>query len=1178
MLQTARESASQIKVRAEENAARVMREAHDEANRVRQEAEVEAARHRQDAQSDAEAEVAHRQAAGPRDGAPRRGPIASACSPTSSGAPSSPASTSRSSPTAATGCCRCSSGPGSSRSTSRPSCSASIGPDEFVSFAPTTGPVPLMVPASKLDETQAIETGDDAVRRSDDDRPTGSPTADDADELRATTSRHRRRRRHGRRRPTSRETAEPVAGRDVDGNRAVEPARRPSTADEAAPTGTRRRPPATARDTNVVALFPNRAGGDDEDRPDVDGIFARLRSEAPEPEAEPVADVDRRACVEATAFTRRDEALVPLIVTAARKLKRVLADEQNGVLDTLRRKEPVTSIDALVPALDAHVATYVDAHRRRTAARPRRPAPPSSAPRTPRPCGARSTRRAPSTPPGRSCAATSSAPLRARLERAVADGAGDNEETTKRVRAVYREWKTQHIDDQLDDVFRYAFGGGLAVTAEPGQPMAWTIDPSEAACADCEDNSLAGAVPGRRVVPDRAHVGAGTPRLPLPHLACPPVASPRDAARLRPSTSTIAAPRSPGGRRSSSASSLLIVRRRVRSRALAQFYIDALWHDALGRSDVFWGQVRAKVTLFVMFFSVFLLIAGLNLYFADRAAPQQFPANVHPYVERFHEVFGQRLRFIRYATAVVLAFILALPAVSHWQEWLLFRNSVSFGVRDPQFDVDVGFYVFELPFLSFAIDWLFAALVIVLLLTMAAHLLNGGVLFTSSTPTVRPATRVHFAVLLALLAAVKAGDYWLTRYALTNENRGFVQGATYTVVNAQIPALMLLMLIALLTAGLFLWTIRSNRWRLPIVASALWLVIALVGGLVYPALVQWAVVRPNQGEREAPYIARNVEATRQALGLDKVDRATGAVRVGCRPTTSPTTSNRSSNVRLLNPTQMLSRFTFDRGEKAGLVDRRPRRRPLRARRRHARAGADRRPRARHRQHPQQELAGRAPRVDPWLRTGDGARQPGHHAGPAAVHATSTLDRPELYFSPEISSYAVARTDVAENPCGSGDPYTGTSGVEISGLRSPGGVRARLPRLQPARLGRDQRRLADAVGALGRGPGQEAGAVPALRRRSVPGGRRRRRAVGDRRLHVDVALPVRAADRQHPAQRPDRAAARLELRAQQRQGGRRRLHRRRHVLRRRRHRPDRAGVAVGVPRPVHADRRDARRAA
>ena len=255
----------------------------------------------------------------------------------------------------------------------------------------------------------------------------------------------------------------------------------------------------------------------------------------------------------------------------------------------------------------------------------------------------------------------------------------------------------------------------------------------------------------------------------------------------------------------------------VFGRAIASFYVDALWHDALGRSDVFWGQLWAKVSLFIIFFVVFAVLAIVNLLIADRTAPTSFPANVHPYVERFHEVFGHRLRLVRYGTALVLSFMLALPAVSQWQEWLLFRNSKSFGVDDAQFGVDVGFYVFELPFITFAIDWLFAALVIVLLLTIAAHLLNGGVLFTSSVPTVRASTKVHIAVLLAVLAAVKAADYWVTRYELTNERRGFVQGATYTVVNAQLPAMMLLVLIALLTAVLYLSTIRTDRWRLPLV-------------------------------------------------------------------------------------------------------------------------------------------------------------------------------------------------------------------------------------------------------------------------------------------------------------------------------------------------------------------------
>ena len=478
---------------------------------------------------------------------------------------------------------------------------------------------------------------------------------------------------------------------------------------------------------------------------------------------------------------------------------------------------------------------------------------------------------------------------------------------------------------------------------------------------------------------------------------------------------------------------ILLVLLIVFGRALAQFYVDALWHDALGRSDVFWGQVRAKVTLFVIFFSVFLVIAGVNLYFADRSAPQNFPANVHPYVERFHEVFGQRLRFIRYATAAVLAFILALPATSHWQDWLLFRHSVAFGQRDAQFGVDIGFYVFELPFLSFAIDWLFAALVIVLLLTMAAHLLNGGVLFTSSMPTVRPATRVHFAVLLALLAAVKAGDYWLSRYALTNETRGFVQGATYTVVNAQIPALMLLMLIALMTAGLYLWTIRSNRWRLPIVASGLWLVIAVVGGFIYPAFIQWAVVRPNQGEREAPYIARNVEATKAAIGIDDVEtREVEFQRLNVDDVESDLEPIR--NVRLLNPTQMLSRFTFDRGERTGLViaDLDVDRYVLDSDKLEQVLIAAR------------ELdSGNIPNKS-WQGTHlASTRGCGLVMAPASRVTTqdrpqyqdAELARPELYFSPEINTYAVARTDVTENQCTSeaSEPYAGTSGVTISGF-------------------------------------------------------------------------------------------------------------------------------------------------
>ncbi len=468
----------------------------------------------------------------------------------------------------------------------------------------------------------------------------------------------------------------------------------------------------------------------------------------------------------------------------------------------------------------------------------------------------------------------------------------------------------------------------------------------------------------------------------------------------------------------------------VFGRAIASFYVDALWHQSLGRSDVFWGQIGAKATLFFLFFFVFLILSGINLFVADRTAPTEFPANVHPYVERFHEVFGHRLRLVRYGTALVLSFMLALPAMAKWQDWLLFRNSKPFGVQDAQFNVDVGFYIFELPFITFAVDWLFAALVMVTLLTLAAHLLNGGVLFTSSTPTVRAATKVHMAVLLAVLASVKAADYWLTRYELTNETRGFVQGATYSVVKAQLPAMMLLVLIALLTALLFLSTIRTDKWRFPLVASSLWLVVLIIGGLIYPAIVQSLVVKPNQEEREALYIARNVEATRAAMGIgDVVEQSISFGRLTAAEVESDLDPIR--NVRLLNPGQLLSRFTIDRGEVAGLKI--------------ADLDVDR-----------YEIDGKREQVLITARELDLGNIPnkswqGEHLvstrGCGLVLApvgrvtdrdrpdyqTVDLTRPELYFSPDISGYAIAGTSVTESQCGETSEYSGTAGVQLKGF-------------------------------------------------------------------------------------------------------------------------------------------------
>jgi uncharacterized membrane protein (UPF0182 family) len=326
----------------------------------------------------------------------------------------------------------------------------------------------------------------------------------------------------------------------------------------------------------------------------------------------------------------------------------------------------------------------------------------------------------------------------------------------------------------------------------------------------------------------------------------------------------------------------------------------------------------SKALLFGLFAAVFIAVAVLNLIIADRLAPAAFSANMHPVVERFHEVFGRRLRLVRFAAAVFFGLLFALPATSYWQDWLLFRNSKSFGITDAQFGNDIGFYVFRLPFITFALDWFYAALVFVTLLVLLTHILNGGVVLQPPRPKVRRATKAHLAVLLALLAVVKAGDYWVTRYELTTEQRGFVQGATYSVVNAQLPAVVLLALIALLVAGLFLFSLKTDSWRLPLAASGLWVVVALLGGVVYPAVVQALVVNPNQQEREAPYIERNVLATRQAFGIENVSEQT--ISFGTLSAAEITAdASPLRDVRLLNPGRLVDRFRIDQGQRSGLT-------------------------------------------------------------------------------------------------------------------------------------------------------------------------------------------------------------------------------------------------------------------
>ena len=308
-------------------------------------------------------------------------------------------------------------------------------------------------------------------------------------------------------------------------------------------------------------------------------------------------------------------------------------------------------------------------------------------------------------------------------------------------------------------------------------------------------------------------------------------------------------------------------------RGIAGFYTTYLWFDALDLTSVWSGVLGTKVVLALVFSAVFFGLLLLNLAIAEHLAPR-FRA-VGPedeIVQRYRQAVGPHAGKVRVAVSAFFALLAGTGASSQWNNWLLYRNGGRFGVEDPQFGKDVGYFVFELPFLTFVVNWAFVTVVIIAVLTIVAHYLNGGIRVQGPGQRVAPNVKAHISVLLGALALIKAVGYYFQRYELSFSSRGVVNGATYTDVKAQLPALTLLVFISLTAFVLFLANIRRQGWVLPIIGVGLWAFISVIVGAVYPAFTQKFRVEPAEVQKETPYIARNIRATRAALGFDKIQR------------------------------------------------------------------------------------------------------------------------------------------------------------------------------------------------------------------------------------------------------------------------------------------------------------------
>ncbi|RJQ53297.1 MAG: UPF0182 family protein [Actinobacteria bacterium] len=319
------------------------------------------------------------------------------------------------------------------------------------------------------------------------------------------------------------------------------------------------------------------------------------------------------------------------------------------------------------------------------------------------------------------------------------------------------------------------------------------------------------------------------------------------------------------------------------------FYTNWLWFMEVGFVSVFWTEIVTKWLFGLAFGAAFFVFVYLNIWLARRFAPVYPPVqllegttpfrgprgpemSVEELVQSIRAAIDPFVRWLLLGVAILLAIGYGAATSENWLAYLRFANQVPFGEADPLYGRDIGFYFFTFPLYQWLYGWLFSGLVVTTIVTALVHVYDGAIRFTRGVERFAPHVKAHLSVLLGLIALVQAWGYNLDIYNLLYSPRGAAIGASYTDVNAQLPALRLLVIISIITAGLLIVNIQFRGWRLPIVALALWGAAIVLAGSVYPGIVQAYRVAPNELQSERPYIRLNIAATLQAYGLDKVNR------------------------------------------------------------------------------------------------------------------------------------------------------------------------------------------------------------------------------------------------------------------------------------------------------------------
>lgn len=352
---------------------------------------------------------------------------------------------------------------------------------------------------------------------------------------------------------------------------------------------------------------------------------------------------------------------------------------------------------------------------------------------------------------------------------------------------------------------------------------------------------------------------------------------------------------------------------------LVDAYVEWLWFGELGYRSVF---STVLVTRVVVFLVAGLVVGGIvfaGLAVAYRTRPVFVPSHDNDPVARYRAMALSRLRLIGVGIPAAIGLLAGIIAQSYWVRIQLFLHGDNFGIRDPQFGKDLGFYAFELPFYRLVLSYVFVAVFLAFVVNLLAHYIFGGIRLSGRTGALSRLARLQLVSLVGVLVLLKAVAYWLDRYELLSRTRSSkpFTGAGYTDINAVQPAKLILIAIALICAAAVFSAITLRDFRIPAIGLVLLMLSSLIVGTGWPLIVEQLIAKPDAVRKESEYIRRSITATRHAYGLTE-DVVTYRNYIGDAPAIAQqiaTDHATTSNIRLLDPTIVSPAFTqFQRGK------------------------------------------------------------------------------------------------------------------------------------------------------------------------------------------------------------------------------------------------------------------------